>query len=80
MQDIMNVEGSWCYFCDGTELGGVTPTTQLSSHVHRLTARNPSRLVEEKIHNKVFLVMESRQPVTSLLLPTLQGPASLFHT
>lgn len=78
MQEIMQVEGSWCYFCDGTELAGVTPP--LCSHVHRLAARDPSRMVEEKIHNKVFLVMKARQPVTRLLLPALQGPALFYHT
>ena len=48
MQEIMKVEGSWCYLCDGTDLAGVTLTTLLSSHVHRLVARDPSRVVEKK--------------------------------
>lgn len=42
----MKVEGSWCYL--GTEPGGVTSTTLLSSHVHRLAARDPSTVVEVK--------------------------------
>jgi len=40
------------YLCDGTELGGVTPTTLLGSHAPRLAAGDPSRAVEEKIHNQ----------------------------
>lgn len=62
------------------ELGGVTPLTLLSSPMVRLAAIDPSRVVEVKIHNKAFLVMEARQPVTSLLLPALQAPALFFHT
>lgn len=76
IQEITKVEGSWCYFCDGTELSGVTPTALLSSHFHRLANRDPSRVVEVKTHSKVLLVTEARQPVASLLLPALHGPGS----
>lgn len=42
----MKVEGSWYYL--RTEPGGVTSTTLLSSHMHRLAARDPSRVAEVK--------------------------------
>lgn len=45
-QEIMKVEGSWYYLV--TEPGGVTSTTLLSSHMHRLAARDPSRVIEVK--------------------------------
>lgn len=53
MQETTQVDRSWCYFCDGTEMSGVTPTTLLSSYGYRLVARDPSRVVGKKPNNTI---------------------------